>query len=199
MENPIGRVKYHIFESATPFLFSLKDADRLKAYFNNIANVIVRRDGKHILVVRKWGHAFFNLSKRESSIFFTEVQLRRLHRRFGHPRTERLYQLLKNAGHDDISQSILEKVQKFCHNCQSHDPAPRRFKFSLKDESYFNYEIVVDVINTYVGPPDHIVHDPGTNFASTEFRKHAEIMGITRAYDILHTELSHNTDDETIL
>ncbi|KAL0929476.1 uncharacterized protein CTRU02_204398 [Colletotrichum truncatum] len=262
MENPIGRVKYHIFESATPFLFSLKDADRLKAYFNNIANVIVRRDGKHIPVVRKWGHAFFNLSKRESSIFFTEVQLRRLHRRFGHPRTERLYQLLKNAGHDDISQSILEKVQKFCHNCQSHDPAPRRFKFSLKDESYFNYEIVVDVvrlkdknalhvidtetsfqgatflkslsardtwnaltkcwINTYVGPPDHIVHDPGTNFASTEFRKHAEIMGITcdempveahwavgkverahaplrRAYDILHTELSHNTDDETIL
>ncbi|KAL0933405.1 reverse transcriptase-like protein [Colletotrichum truncatum] len=184
MENPIGRVKYHIFESATPFLFSLKDADRLKAYFNNIANVI------------------------------------------------------------------------------SHDPAPRRFKFSLKDESYFNYEIVVDVvrlkdknalhvidtetsfqgatflkslsardtwnaltkcwINTYVGPPDHIVHDPGTNFASTEFRKHAEIIGITcdempveahwavgkverahaplrRAYDILHTELSHNTDDKTIL
>ncbi|KAK6224925.1 hypothetical protein QIS74_03252 [Colletotrichum tabaci] len=262
MENPLGSVTYHILDAPTPFLFSLYDADRLGAYFNNVDNVIVRKNGPPIPVIRKWGHPFFNLSRTEASMFFTEGQLRRLHRRFGHPRTDRLHQLLKNAGHNDVDSAILEKIKRFCHHCQSHDPAPRRFKFSLKDESHFNYEIVVDVvrlgeknvlhvidtetgfqgatflkslsardtwnalckcwISTYVGPPDHIVHDPGTNFASAEFRNHAEIMGIScdempveahwavgkverahaplrRTYDILHHEIGHNTDEETIL
>ncbi|KDN60924.1 putative conserved hypothetical protein, partial [Colletotrichum sublineola] len=262
MDNQIGQVTYHILDAPTPFLFSLYDADRLGAYFNNVRNTIITKDGKQIPVVRKWGHPFFNLSHTEAGTFFTEPQLRRLHRRFGHPRTDRLHHLLKKAGHEDVDFNILEKIQKFCHHCQSHDQAPRRFKFSLKDENYFNYEIVVDVvrlrdknalhvidtetsfqgatflkslsardtwhallkcwINTYVGPPDHIVHDPGTNFASEEFRNNAKIMGISceempveahwavgkverahaplrRAYEILYKELGHNTDEEVIL
>jgi hypothetical protein len=262
MDNSIGRVKYHILNTSTPFLFSLYDADRLGAYFNNVQNVIVRRNGTTIPVVRKWGHPFFNISRTEAGSFFTEAQLRRLHRRFGHPRTEKLYRLLKSAGHTDVEEAILEKIQKFCHHCQLHDPAPKRFKFSIRDESHFNYEIVIDVVRlgnrnvlhvidadtsfqaatflsslsardtwnalcrcwiyTYTGPPDHIVHDPGTNFASEEFRNSAKIMGISceempveahwavgkierahtplrRTYDILKAEISHCTDEETIL
>ncbi|KZL72043.1 hypothetical protein CT0861_05454 [Colletotrichum tofieldiae] len=119
--------------------------------------------------------------------------------RFGHPRTDRLHQLLKNARHNNVDTSVLEKVQKFCHHCQSHDLALRRFKFLLKDKSYFNYEIVVDVISTYVGLLDYIVHNLGINFVSTEFRNYAEIMGISRAYDILYNKIRHHTDKETIL
>ncbi|XP_044717608.1 transposable element tc1 transposase [Hirsutella rhossiliensis] len=72
--------------------------------------------------------------------------------------------------------------------------APRRFKFTLKDNCDFNYELIVDVmhldsrdvealklcwIDTYLGPPDVITHDAGTNFASSEFQAEAKLLGIT--------------------
>jgi hypothetical protein len=193
--------------------------------------------------------------------FFTESELRRLHRRFGHPRTERLYRLLTNAGHD-VNSAALEQIAKFCHFCQSHGSAPQRFKFSIKDESYFNYEVIIDIvqisgknvlhvidadtsfqaatflkslsardtwdalckcwINTYQGPPDYIVHDPGTNFASEEFRTRARIVGaecrqmpveahwaigkverahapLRRVFNILKAEIGDRTTDESLL
>jgi hypothetical protein len=34
-------------------------------------------------------------------------------------------------------------------------------------------------INTYLGPPDLIVHDAGKNFVSKEFKQHARAMGTT--------------------
>ncbi|KAI0398644.1 hypothetical protein F4802DRAFT_611456 [Xylaria palmicola] len=77
-------------------------------------------------------------------------------------------------------------------------------------------------INVYQGPPDNIVHDPGTNFASDEFRNHAKIMGVRcrempveahwaigkierahgplkRTYDILREEIDVRTNNESIL
>ncbi|KAI0993782.1 hypothetical protein K3495_g14403 [Podosphaera aphanis] len=143
-----------------------------------------------------------------------------------------------------------------------HSPAPRRFKFTLKDDREFNHEIFVDVlyiierhvlhvidsatsfqgarflkslsskdtwetlrmlwIDTYQGPPDIITNDAGTNFASSEFRNEAKILGITckqvpteahwsigkieryyaplrRVFEILHAELSSTTSPEAIL
>jgi hypothetical protein len=261
IDNPVGTVTYYVLDTPTPFLLCLADADRLGAYFNNVLNVIVRKDGTTVPVVRKWGHPFFNVSMQEAVSFFTEIELRRLHRRFGHPRTERLHTMLRAAGHE-VDSSILEQIQKFCHFCQSYDKAPQRFKFSIKDDSHFNYEIVIDVvrinnrnvlhvidadtsfqaaeflksmsardtwnalckcwINTYQGPPDNIVHDPGTNFASEDFRNRAKIVGteckqmpvethwavgkierahgpLRRTFNILRAELNSSTDDEDIL
>jgi hypothetical protein len=96
--------------------------------------------------------------------------------------------------------------------------APGRFKFTLKDDFEFNFEIIVDVmyidgkpvlhivdtatafqaarflkdmsakaawdtlkmcwIDTYLGPPDYIVHDAGKNFISTEFKQNARSLSI---------------------
>ncbi|RWA03359.1 hypothetical protein EKO27_g11746 [Xylaria grammica] len=261
INNPLGTTTYHILDSHTPFLFSLKDADQLQAYYDNTKDIIVRKDGKTIPVVRKWGHPFFNTSPYEAGIYFTETELRRLHRRFGHPRTERLYNMLSRAGHD-VDHSTLEEIQKFCHHCQSHDRAPQRFKFSIKDDCNFNYEVIIDAvrladgqvlhvidaatsfqaatflksmsardawealckcwINVYQGPPDYVVHDPGTNFSSEEFRNQAKIVGtqcrampveahwaigkierahgpLRRTYDILKAEIGHRTEKESIL
>ncbi|KAH8193590.1 hypothetical protein TruAng_012245 [Truncatella angustata] len=261
--NPLGEVTYYILEVDTPFLLSLNDADRLGAYFDNTTNRIVRKnDGISLPVVRKWGHPFFNLSRTEASMFLTEQELRRLHRRFGHAHADRLYRLLRKAGIEDVNHSVLEGIQKVCHHCQSYDQAPKRFKFTLKDDHNFNYEIFVDIVHlsdgkalhvidastsyqaaeflekedarsvwdalcrcwifVYLGPPDIISHDPGTNFASKEFRSSARIMGCTckeapieahwaigkierahpplrRSYDILKKELGHSTDNRTIL
>ncbi|XP_044716912.1 transposase [Hirsutella rhossiliensis] len=144
-------------------------------YFNNLTDTIVGRTT--LPVIRKWGHPWFLLPKtNEAAIaFLTESEIRTLHRRFGY----------------------LENISRFCHHCQMHSQAPRRFKFTLKDDQEFNYEIVADVlylgtpqrpvlhvdtwealralwIDTYLGPPDTIKHDAGTNFASLEFRNEVE-------------------------
>ncbi|KAF7570061.1 hypothetical protein PtrM4_100630 [Pyrenophora tritici-repentis] len=258
----IGTINFEVLDAPTPFLLCLADMDRLKVYFNNTTDELVQGD-VHIPVIRKWGHPWFHLNKRErATVFLTETELRRLHRRFGHPAVTRLVKLLKDAGYNDFEERTLEEVTKFCHHCQLHSSAPRRFKFTLKDDHHFNYEILVDVmylsnkpvlhvvdsstafqgarflsaisaketwqalrilwIDTYQGPPDIITHDAGTNFASTEFRAEAKIMGVTckqvpteahwsigkteryhaplrRAWDILYAELTDTMSDDAIL
>jgi hypothetical protein len=98
----------------------------------------------------------------------TETELRRLHRRFGHPAVMRLTRLLKDAGHHDFKEKTLEEVTKFCHYYQLHSSAPRRFKFTLKDDRYFNYEILVDVMYLSSKPVLHVV-DSSTAFQGARF------------------------------
>ena len=164
----IGKIKFEVLDAPTPFLLCLRDMDRLQVYFNNTTDQLVQ--GKATFpVVRKWGHPWFHLSKTEHArVFLTETELRRLHRRFGHPATERLTQLLKHAGHDDVDEEILRQIQKFCHHCQAHDPMPRRFKFRLKDDREFNFEILVDVVYLSGKPVLHVI-DSATAFNGAKF------------------------------
>ena len=38
---PIGNIDFHVIQADTPFLLCLKDIDLLKAYYNNVENVLV--------------------------------------------------------------------------------------------------------------------------------------------------------------
>ncbi|KAF7567022.1 DUF1421 multi-domain protein [Pyrenophora tritici-repentis] len=164
----IGKINFEVLEAPTPFLLCLADMDRLKVYFNNTTDELVQ-DDVHIPVIRKWGHPWFHLNKRErATMFLTETELRRLHRRFGHPAVTRLVKLLKDAGHNDFEERTLEEVTKFCHHCQLHSSAPRRFKFTLKDDHHFNYEILVDVMYLSNKPVLHVV-DSSTAFQGARF------------------------------
>ncbi|XP_044724430.1 transposable element tc1 transposase [Hirsutella rhossiliensis] len=121
-------------------------------------------------------HVYFNNTTDELIQGETRIPIIR---KWGHPwfHLNRLFKLLTRAGHEVEQQ---------------------RFKFSLKDDHEFNYEILVDVmflkslstkdtwealrclwIDTYQGPPDVVTHDAGTNFASTEFQTEAKMLGIT--------------------
>jgi hypothetical protein len=114
---PIGKIVFHILDASIPFLFSLKDMDRLKVYLNNVTNEIISTNGKRRApVIRKWGHPWFFTSKLKNALYLTDVKLKRLHRRFGHPATNRLCKLLKRAGHKK-HRSKLEEIEKFCHQC----------------------------------------------------------------------------------
>lgn len=124
---------------------------------------------------------FFNTGQADTGIFLTELELKRLHKRFGSPRTERLYKLLKNAGHSDVDESILEHNRKFCHHCQSYDPAPQRFQFSIKDECHFNYEVVIDVMYIDNKPVLYAI-DVATSFQAAVFLKS---MSARDAWDAL--------------
>ncbi|KAF1966452.1 hypothetical protein BU23DRAFT_584456 [Bimuria novae-zelandiae CBS 107.79] len=104
-------------------------------------------------------------NRERATAFLIETKLRRLYRRFRHLAIIRLARLLKDASHNNFKERTLNS-------------APRRFKFTLKDDYYFNYEILVDVI--YLRrPPDILTHDAGTNFASAEFCVEVKIMGVT--------------------
>jgi hypothetical protein len=261
IKTPIGTITFHILDTPTPFLLCLADMDRLGVYLDNTRNEMVCGTMR-MPIVRKWGHPWFYLNRMENAtLFMSETELRRLHRRFGHPAVNRLHQLLTKA-HHDVDYEVLTSINRFCHQCQIKDSAPRRFKFTLRDDVNFNYEIIVDVmsiegrpvlhvvdaatafqgarflptmsakdtwetlkmlwIDTYQGPPDIITHDAGTNFASTEFKSEARLMGIMckqvpveahnsigkieryhaplrRAFEILFAELSNIMKIDSIL
>ncbi|KAM4058912.1 hypothetical protein HRG_014081 [Hirsutella rhossiliensis] len=174
----------HVPRPSNPnsLLLCLADMDRLGIYFNNITDTI--NCTNHCTNRLQAFQSYANGDIPESISFLTETEIRTLHRRFGHPAVPRLHHLLKQAGH-----------------------TPRRFKFTLNDDqentttpcstrcglSYCfqgarflpsmsakdTWETLRTLwIDTYLGPPDTLRHDAGTNFASLEFRNEAKIMGI---------------------
>jgi len=222
LEMPVGTASFHVLDTPTPFLLSLGDMDRLGIYLNNLENALVRTsDGKKVPVVRRWGHPWFFLDsdQRAKTAYLTEAEIRRVHTRFGHPSVAKLHALLTRAGHNDVERSAIKAINKFCHHCQVKGSAPKRFKFALRKDIDFNYEIIVDVmylvkrpvlhvvdaatafqagrflrsmsakdawealrecwIDTYLGPPDVVTHDAGTNFDSAHFRAETKLLGIT--------------------
>jgi hypothetical protein len=171
VNTPIGQVEFHIMLCKTPFLLSLDDIDTLGVYFNNLTNVLVTQQG-NVLVVRRFRHSFllWNSSLQGfiidsfnyTSCYLTNVELQRVHRRFGHPSVARLQKVLERAGHD-IDKQALEYLTKYCVHCQRHGQSPSRFKFNLRDDVQFNYSIIVDIF--YIGgrPVLHVV-DEGTRY-----------------------------------
>lgn len=94
VQTKIRCIDFHEVNNSTPFSLCVQDMDQLGVFFNNLEDKLVHGDGI-IPTVRKLGHPFFQLSKEEDSItflahdnFLIERELRRLHRRFGHPVTE---------------------------------------------------------------------------------------------------------------
>ncbi|KAI1798510.1 putative transposase [Daldinia bambusicola] len=169
---PFGTVQFQIMPSNTPFLLCLKDMDRLGIFLNNVKNVLTHKD-KEYPIVRKWGHPWFLLNEREQTIAYchlTETELRTIHRRFGHPAAERLHNILTKAGFDEIDKTIIDKINKYCHQCQMHGSAPGRFKFTLKNDVDFNHSVYVDVMYIKNRPVLHAI-DKATSFQAAKFLK----------------------------
>jgi hypothetical protein len=143
---PIGTIIFHVLKALTFFLIYFRNINRLKVYLNNTINEIAFANGRlRASIIRKWGYFWFFVSKLESSAFFTNEELKRLHRRFGHFATDKLCTLLKRAGHEDYREAFIV-IEKFCHYCQMKSPKLRRFKFIFRDDCEFNHEIFVDVL-----------------------------------------------------
>jgi hypothetical protein len=113
----IRMIIFHVLKALTLFLMCFRDMDRLKVYFNNTINEIAFADGRlRALIIRKWGHFWFFISKLESAAFFTNEELKRLYRRFSYFATDKLYILLERAGHEDHREAFII-IEKFCHYC----------------------------------------------------------------------------------
>jgi hypothetical protein len=83
--------------------------DRLGVYLDNTRDELVRGTTR-MPVIRKWGHPWFHLNRMENAtLFMSEAELRRLHRRFGHPAVNRLHQLLTKANHE-VDYDVLASI-----------------------------------------------------------------------------------------
>jgi hypothetical protein len=119
-------------------------------------------------VVRKWEHPWLQISKEEAiATYLTEPELHRLHRRFGHPSVARLYKILRTVGHD-VKSKALQALTNVCHQCQMNGARPTRFKFTLHEDTIFNYEVILDIFYLESKPVLHVV-DATTTFTAARF------------------------------
>src|SRR5579871_1486997 len=178
IQTPIGPVEFHVVNADTPFLLCLADMDALQAYYNNIENVlvtpsnifpIIRRFGHPFLLWDQHLHTFITDSLKANPCYLTEVELRRLHRRFGHPSATRLHHILERSGRDADKKTI-DHLTKFCDQCQRHGKAPTRFKFNLREDIDFNHSIIVDIMYIDNQPILHVV-DEATRFQAARWLK----------------------------
>ena len=175
INSPIGQVEFHVLRTDTPFLLCLGDMDKLKVHFNNLTNILHAPDGE-LRIIRRFGHPFLtwdvsptNQSEDIFDCFLTETELRRLHRRFGHPSVERLQRVLERAGHD-VDNAILKQLTKICHQCQKHGKAPIRFRFTLRDDVEFNSCVTGDIMYINGKPLLHVV-DEATRYQAGRWLK----------------------------
>ncbi|RAL65012.1 hypothetical protein DID88_001120 [Monilinia fructigena] len=168
MKLPFGDVEWNVMRADTPFLFCLADMDRFKFKYDNIDDVAIT---PHMIlpVYRRFAHPFLTWKVKLQNVIqhsiddgeclLTEVELRRIHRRFGHPSARKFYKVLKRSGHDEDFEAI-KQLTKFCHHCQLHSKSPGRFKFSLPDKDYnFNHSVLVDVLYIDRDPILRVVDD----------------------------------------
>jgi hypothetical protein len=97
--SPIGKVQFHIVHANTPFLLCLANMDRLQIKFDNLKDAVITCTQK-VPVIRRFGYPFLLWSSSLKSYlctsfnlnpsYLTDVELRRLHCRFGHPSADRL-------------------------------------------------------------------------------------------------------------
>jgi hypothetical protein len=71
----------------------------------------------------------------------------------------------------------------FCHYCQKYGKSPGRFRFTLKDDINFNYNVIVDVMYISGALLLHIV-DEGTRFQAGRWLQN---VSAKHTWDVLRT------------
>ena len=179
----MGPITFYIVKVNTPFLLCLADMDRLGAFFNNTINQVVQigpGTGRSHPVIWRYGHAFLlwrtsaysviTESLSQNPCFLTEIELRRLHRRFGHPSVRRLHQILERSGHE-VEIQALQHLTRYCEHCQKYGKSPGRFNFNIKeDDINFNFNVIVDILYIQGKPVLHLV-DEATRFQAGRWLK----------------------------
>lgn len=155
MDKTILEFNIHIINDDVSLLPSLADMDRMNIFYNNLINQLVHREsGMNSKVERFCEHPFVRWNSLLQS-FFTYTELKRLHKRFGNPHTDKLLNLLKLAELDNVdanTRSMLKDITRRCLPCQMYAQAIRRFKFSLRKDKYSKHTVSVDIFYKYSKP-----------------------------------------------
>lgn len=160
--NLIMSLKISNVESDIPIILSLSDMDRLGVYYDNkLDKLVYRTSGTSIDVTREYGNAFVTWNPM-TECYLTYQELSRLHRRFSHPSSEKLMDVLRRADGKNVgdnNRKMLEQIGRTCSSCQKYAQQPKRFIFELRDEKYFNQNIFVDKFTLERKPVLHVVDE----------------------------------------
>ena len=117
-------------------------------------------------------------------ILYTEGELRRIHRGFGHPSVLSTYNLLKRANKSKLRKSIKQEIAKIvedCDICRRSGNKPRRFKLTAgTEELRFNHTVVVDTMFIESRAVLHMV-DEATHFMAACFLRSQSASDIWKA------------------
>ncbi|KAM4067641.1 transposase [Hirsutella rhossiliensis] len=70
---------------------------------------------------------------------------------------------------DDIRvPASIREITRMCHHCQINGTSPQRFRFTLRDDREFNFEITADVVQIGGKPVLHVI-DEATAFQGARF------------------------------
>ncbi len=169
LDTPLRLITFHIVLVNNPFLLCLADIDKHWAFFNNITNQVIEsktQPARSHPVIQRYGHAFllwytseYTLATESLALnpcYLTDVELRRLQRRFGHPSVHRLNQLLERSGHV-VELQALQYLTRYYEKCQKYGRSPGRFTFTHHKEKLRMTESTYDSCLHYRSGPLGIV------------------------------------------
>lgn len=90
-----------------------------------------KSDGWSLLLIRKLERVYIEWHPR---LFYSESELRKIHRHFFHPHLDRLFAVLKRADAESVSPKVFLdtlKIQSTCDVCQRSAAATHQFGASL--------------------------------------------------------------------
>jgi hypothetical protein len=133
-------MKFHVVKTDISFLLSLADMNRLKVYFNNVENLLIKKI-KILSIMKRFDHDFLLWKKyyflhlyivqsfNFNLCYLIDVELRLLYKQFNHSFIMKLHDLLKWSDHD-VKKTVLKKLTKFCAFCQKYVKSSKGFKFT---------------------------------------------------------------------
>lgn len=158
-------VDFVIIRDNTATILSLKDlkenhldisVQRCKITFNNREQDLLL---ENYLLRHKW------TQNELPYILYTESQLKRLHRNFGHPSASALYELLKRADFSKAGEKTKGSIQDIVKKCityQNYSSPSSRFKLTIRSEELqLNHIVALDMMFICKKPVLHISTRPG--------------------------------------
>lgn len=108
-------LRVDVIDLNVPLLLGMSTMDEHGMYANTVANQMVREDpGATAPLVRKLGHVYLEWTH---SVLYSTTKLSKLHRHFFHPRPDRLYAVLKQAGDAAAVPNTMKQLEDLSEAC----------------------------------------------------------------------------------
>lgn len=139
-------MKLYILPGRTPMLICHKDLDDMDLNCQTVKKRVTRVTDKYSeKVAMKNGLPYLIFSQPS---YFTEVQLKSMHRNLGHPFVEKRMKVIEQADIPDLPDSTRKQLTKLVKHCKAFQlgrAKPRRFLFSIKDSCTGEFNNVIEV------------------------------------------------------
>lgn len=170
--NLIIDVEFSILPDDTPSLLSNKDIIENGLDISLQGGYLYIDDARQPLIFENFFYIYKWKAPSIPYVLYTEQELRRIHRVFGHPSVAATHNLLKRASKTPLNTNVrkqLERLAEDCNTCRRNGTSPRRFKLIVgSDDLIFNNKVVVDTMFLDGRAVLHMV-DEATHFSAATF------------------------------